>query len=76
MKKMAKDMNKYTCCLCGKECDDWGNNPYPLCAEDDYDSRCCDECNAAKVIPARIEAFGAGTKRLKEIREKYAGKSW
>lgn len=42
------------CCICGKEIEGYGNNPYPLCDRDDYDSRCCDECDGAKVIPARM----------------------
>ena len=41
-----------TCCLCGKELEEYGNNPAPL-----KDSgECCDRCNAEKVIPARLEA--------------------
>lgn len=42
------------CCLCDGRYERWGNNPYPLCAETDLESRCCDECNARKVIPARM----------------------
>ena len=41
------------CCICKKEIEDYGNNPQPLCAKDDYTSRCCDECNQY-VISARI----------------------
>lgn len=43
------------CCLCNQEIEveisgwDEGNNALPL-----KDGRCCDECNNAKVIPARI----------------------
>lgn len=44
----------YICCLCGKEKEGFGNNPYPLCKEDDFESRCCDDCNISLVIPARI----------------------
>lgn len=44
----------YTCCICGKECEGYGNNPYPL----KLTGECCDECNE-KVIEARlIEYFG------------------
>lgn len=42
------------CCLCDGRYERWGNNPYPLCEEDDHESRCCHECNARKVIPARM----------------------
>lgn len=41
-----------TCCLCGGEYTHWGNNPYPL--SENPNDRCCDVCNATKVIPARI----------------------
>lgn len=46
------------CCICGKEFEGYGNNPYPI-GRDIYSSedRCCDECNTTKVIPARIAAL-------------------
>lgn len=47
--------DKYVCCICGKEFIGWGNNPYPVVK--DEDARCCDDCNAMYVIPARIEAL-------------------
>jgi hypothetical protein len=47
------------CCLCGAPCEPWhdpptgyGHNPAPL-GNTDHD-RCCDACNATKVIPARL----------------------
>lgn len=40
------------CCICGKEFEGYGNNPYPVCKGED--DRCCDECDAMYVIPARI----------------------
>ena len=43
------------CCICGKEFEGWGNNPYPVVK--DEDARCCDDCNVMYVIPARIEAL-------------------
>ena len=45
---------KYVCCICGKECTGYGNNPEPIVP---YASgqRCCDQCNAEKVIPKRLE---------------------
>jgi hypothetical protein len=41
------------CCLCEKGFNDpyGGHNPDPLGKEGD---RCCDDCNATKVIPARL----------------------
>lgn len=48
-------MEKYVCCICGKEFTGYGNNPYPV-VMDDY-ARCCDECNNDVVIPTRILAL-------------------
>ena len=39
-------MEKFTCCICGKEFEGWGNNPYPI----KEDGRCCDECNNLVII--------------------------
>ena len=41
------------CCICGKEFEGWGNNPWPVVK--DEGAICCDECNAMFVIPARID---------------------
>lgn len=43
------------CCICGKEFEGFGNNPYPV-GSDVYsdEDRCCDECNWKYVIPARL----------------------
>ena len=41
---------KRTCCICGKNFEGWGNNPAPVKDE----GVCCDDCNATRVIPARI----------------------
>ena len=46
-------MEKFKCCLCDKEVEGFGNNPEPL-GNVGEDEECCDECNAEKVIPARI----------------------
>lgn len=43
---------KIKCCLCGREIEWWqSNNPWPIV--DDEESRCCGDCNANQVIPAR-----------------------
>ena len=42
------------CNICGIEIEDMGNNPWPICLEDDHSSRCCNDCNEQFVIPARI----------------------
>ena len=46
--------DRFICCLCGKHViGAWGNNPWPL--NNSPVARCCDECNAHKVIPARLQ---------------------
>lgn len=45
------DKKQKVCCICGKEFDGWGNNPWPIVE----DGECCDECNMTRVVPARIE---------------------
>lgn len=57
------------CYLCGKKLKkDEGNNPYPLCAVDDYTSECCNECNAEKVITARLLKSRYGEYPLKDAK--------
>jgi len=41
------------CCLCGGDAGKYGNNARPL-----KDGQCCDNCNATKVIPARLRNDG------------------
>ena len=40
------------CNICGREIEGQGNNPFPISESDD--DRCCDYCNKAYVIPARL----------------------
>ena len=42
----------FICSICGKKFEGYGNNPYPVTKG--ADDRCCDDCNATHVIPARI----------------------
>lgn len=43
-----------TCCICGNSIkEEFGNNPYPLCSKDDFESECCSNCNEL-VIKARM----------------------
>ena len=60
-KKAAKKTPVVRCCLCGAKLEGRGNNPAPLAAE----GVCCDECNAAKVLPARMAAAKAEERRAK-----------
>lgn len=41
-----------TCTLCDEEYEGYGHNPAPL--DTQIGARCCDTCNATKVVPARI----------------------
>ena len=41
-----------TCCLCGTEFTEWGNNPEPIKSFEE--GSCCNWCNDKYVIPARI----------------------
>lgn len=45
-----KPIETNKCVICGKEYTGYGNNAYPV-----NEGRCCDECNANIVIPARIQ---------------------
>ena len=50
-------LKEKTCCICGKKFIGFGNNPYPVKSTSkgiDSDDRCCDACNFAVVIPARV----------------------
>lgn len=43
------------CCFCGREISGYGNNPFPVNKEPE--TVCCDRCNMAIVIPARLAAL-------------------
>lgn len=43
-------MKKKICCICGKEIEGYGNNPFPIRNE----GECCDECNYKYVLTARL----------------------
>ena len=52
------DTQEKVCCICGMKFTGWGNNPYPVV--EDENARCCDACNAEKVLPARLaQMFGS-----------------
>lgn len=42
---------KHTCCICGKEFEGYGNNPYPLMPANDT---CCNECNELVIMTRQI----------------------
>jgi hypothetical protein len=41
---------KEKCCICGREIEGMGNNPYPIWKK----GTCCDQCNATVVLPERL----------------------
>ena len=48
----------FTCCICGKGSNGFGNNPETVGAlKYSLDAQCCDECNDTVVIPARLGAM-------------------
>ena len=53
LKILKEDKNTFTCCICGKETEGYGNNPHPV----KDDGECCDECNVKVIIPARLKAL-------------------
>lgn len=54
-------MGKKICCICGKEFEGWGNNPYPL----ELKGCCCDDCNSSIVIPIRLSYLNEASKKMK-----------
>ena len=52
-----RESQRFVCCLCGAECTGYGNNPWPLCSDDDA-ARCCDTCNG-RVIAERVRRLRA-----------------
>jgi len=52
------------CCICGKEFEGYGNNPWPI--DETEDARCCDDCNRKKVVPARFELHDENSRRMNE----------
>ena len=61
-----------TCCLCGRKYMGWGNSTWGYwddCDENDPKGekmRCCDDCNAYKVIPARIRKYKVNNKQAEK----------
>lgn len=57
---MKENNEKKICSICGAEYFGWGNNAQPV-----NDGRCCDNCNTAYVIPARILGLSGMKKTAK-----------
>ena len=50
------------CCICGKVFEGEGNNAEPY-----KKGKCCDECNANVVIPARMNLFYKNGGKKKKV---------
>ena len=48
------EKNEFTCCICGKKFNGFGNNPAPV----KQDGECCDDCNNSYVLAARLKVLG------------------
>lgn len=60
-------MKPTVCCICGYEFYGFGNNPWPVV--DEAAARCCDNCNAREVVPARLARImekNRGTEQSKQ----------
>lgn len=50
---MNVNKNKFQCCICGMwVVGEYGNDPWPVDKHPEH--KCCDECNANVVVPARL----------------------
>lgn len=49
------------CCICEKEFEGFGNNPYPVFVNtnDDELKECCSRCNTEIVIPFKLQIASA-----------------
>ena len=54
-------MEEFICCICGKKVREWGNNPYPVVADEGL--KCCDKCDMEVVLPARIRQMNESVQR-------------
>nr|DAO64651.1 MAG TPA: CMP/hydroxymethyl CMP hydrolase [Caudoviricetes sp.] len=52
---MEKKEEKKVCCICGKEYEGYGYNPFPVKEE----GCCCQSCNYSVVVPERWERYKA-----------------
>ena len=54
------------CNICGKEINEINgdNNPYPVCGQDDFESRCCNVCNDLVIIARVVQSSFDSDKTL------------
>lgn len=48
-----EEKDSTNCCICGEPIVGYGHNPNPV----KKNGRCCNDCNATVVIPARLEEY-------------------
>lgn len=56
--KISDQGDHYTCSICRKECVGFSNNAWPV-----NNGRCCNQCNADRVIPMRLSQLYAAAKK-------------
>lgn len=62
MKSNNSRMPSFTCVICRNEIEqEFGNNAWPV-----QEGKCCDLCNATKVIPARISLIKRNSHEVNE----------
>lgn len=63
---------EYTCCICGQDCEGYGNNPEPYMPAYDKEGNrqyCCQSCNLHFVIPARLEQANVDNNSKEKVAE-------
>lgn len=48
-------MDTFKCCICGKEVNEWGNDPWPVDMHPDH--KCCNACDMSVVLAARLRSM-------------------
>ena len=56
--------SQYKCCICGRMCSGFGNNPAPIV--NTKNSRCCDDCNFGVVVPRRLNDWKEDKKKMEK----------
>ena len=62
-------MLTFTCCICHKEYQGYGNNPDPIIRNSSV--KCCDQCNSLYVIPFRYMQFGLSSQTFEKLRSEF-----
>lgn len=57
---MGYKIHRFTCCICHKEVEEFGNDPWPVNIDDN--AECCDACDMSVVVTARLNDLKRSTK--------------